>query len=668
MEHYGQNYFIKFKGVLMKQFKVFSLYFFLIVNMFSGLSVNAKSIVAADIVEGQQYVPNFLKNKSHLEKNANGITAYADAAGTRPVNGTGGAPTLSCTRTTSSPLDGDGSLLITKDAANRQGEGCGIQFTIDSAYKAKVLQIEMDYIVSSGTFSAGSSTTDSDLIVYLYDSTNSTLIEPSSIKFLASSTTLPDKFVANFQTSATGTTYNLILHQATTSASAYTFKADNLQVKPSQYVYGTPITDWVAYTPTYTGFGTTSNNDSYWRRVGDSIELSIKYTVGTSTATEARVSLPSGLTFGKFGTGKYHLAGRATRDNTGSSFSRDFGLFAVNGNSYLTFSIIDSSGTASGEAAQNGSSISVSGDDFVLRTHSIPIQGWSSSVQMSDSYDGRQIAFSAYLNSTTTFNNTTIIYDVKTFDKTASYSTSTGIFTAPKAGLVLAVAQGFSTTTAVGLFLKKNGSNVARSYQTSTANDDYAHIIKAVEVNAGDTLRVDTDGNYSIYGGSIDNYFEVYYLDNSQTISATEVVAARYTTAAGQSIPNSSTFTVIDFGTKDYDTHNAVTTGASWKFTAPIAGLYKVCSLNAYASSLAWTAGNAAYGAVFKGGSTNVGMIDDPPVWASVTDLVPIKGCNTVNLLAREYIDVRLANNRTGGNSTLQSSADYNYVTIERIK
>lgn len=133
---------------------------------------------------------------------------------------------------------------------------------------------------------------------------------------------------------------------------------------------------WIAYTPTYTGFGTTSSNDSYWRRVGDSIELSIKFTVGTSTATEARVSLPSGLTYGVFGSGKFHLVGRATRDNTGSSFSRDFGLFAVNGNSYLTFSIIDSSGTASGEAAQNGSSISVSGDDFVIRTHQIPITGW----------------------------------------------------------------------------------------------------------------------------------------------------------------------------------------------------------------------------------------------------------------------------------------------------
>ena len=129
----------------MKELKVISLYFFLIVNLFSGLHLEAKSIVSGDIVEGQAYQPNFLKQKGHFEKNANGTTAYADAAGTRPVDGSGGAPTLSCTRTTSSPIDGDGSLLITKDAANRQGQGCSIQFTIDSAYKAKVLQIEFDY-------------------------------------------------------------------------------------------------------------------------------------------------------------------------------------------------------------------------------------------------------------------------------------------------------------------------------------------------------------------------------------------------------------------------------------------------------------------------------------------------------------------------------------------
>ena len=42
-----------------------------------------QAIVKANIVEGQGYTPNFLVEKGHFEKNANGTLAYADAAGTR---------------------------------------------------------------------------------------------------------------------------------------------------------------------------------------------------------------------------------------------------------------------------------------------------------------------------------------------------------------------------------------------------------------------------------------------------------------------------------------------------------------------------------------------------------------------------------------------------------
>ena len=217
------------------------------------------------------------------------------------------------------------------------------------------------------------------------------------------------------------------------------------------------------------GFGSTTNNDSYWRRVGDSIELCVKFIVGTSTATEARLPLPSGLTVGKFGTGKFHLVGRATRDNTGSSFSRDFGLFAVNGNSYLTFSIIDTSGTSSGEAAQNGSSISVSGDDFVIRTLSIPITGWSSNSQVSDGWDARQIA--TLVNRVTSSQTISGASDVKiqwnnkVSDLTASFDSTTNYrFTVPSSGVYkfsgnIAISAAASSVN-VYAYLYKNGSPV----------------------------------------------------------------------------------------------------------------------------------------------------------------------------------------------------------------
>lgn len=50
-------------------------------------------------------------------------------------------------------------------------------------------------------------------------------------------------------------------------------------------------TDWISYTPTYTGFGTVSANNAWSKRIGDTLYIKGKFTCGTSTATEARITL-----------------------------------------------------------------------------------------------------------------------------------------------------------------------------------------------------------------------------------------------------------------------------------------------------------------------------------------------------------------------------------------
>ena len=188
-------------------------------------------------------IQNYILN-SHAELNTTGWATYADAAQATPVDGTGGSPTVTWTQTTTSPLDDLGSFVFTKDAVNRQGQGVSYAFTIDSASQAKVMTITCDYIVGSGTFVAGSSSVDSDLEVFIYDVTNSVLIQPSNYKLYSNSSTVASQFIANFQTPYNSTSYRLIFHCATTSASAYTVKVDNVKVSPTEYTYGTPITDW----------------------------------------------------------------------------------------------------------------------------------------------------------------------------------------------------------------------------------------------------------------------------------------------------------------------------------------------------------------------------------------------------------------------------------------
>jgi hypothetical protein len=146
----------------------------------------------------------------------------------------------------------------------------------------------------------------------------------------------------------------------------------------------------------------------------------------------------------------------------------------------------------------------------------------------------------------------------------------------------------------------------------------------------------------------------------SQLVSS---LSARYNSSAGQSI-TASTDTIVDFGTKDYDSHNAVTTGGSWKFTAPISGKYKVSAL-AVSGNNAWTtASQVLYAVLYKNGSaiTN-GPIETSRVAATFRMNAVLN--TSIDLLAGDYIDVRVFQSLT---ASLFASAQHVYVSIEYLK
>lgn len=178
-------------------------------------------------------IRQFITNGDAETNITGGWATYVDAAAAQPVDGTGGVPAnVTITTTATAPLRGLHSFLLTKDAANRQGQGWSYDFTIDQADKDKDISISADYIVNSGTFVSGSS---SDITVWVYDVTNSTLITPTTTTLSTSSTTIADNFQATFRSSATSTSYRLIFHVSTVSANAYALKIDSVKVYPEQY-------------------------------------------------------------------------------------------------------------------------------------------------------------------------------------------------------------------------------------------------------------------------------------------------------------------------------------------------------------------------------------------------------------------------------------------------
>lgn len=77
----------------------------------------------------------------------------------------------------------------------------------------------------------------------------------------------------------------------TSQFGALEFVSDGVTKWTSTTPVSSVITPWVAYVPTFTGFGAATNLGTWSRRVGSNLEVMSTFTAGVNTATEARMSL-----------------------------------------------------------------------------------------------------------------------------------------------------------------------------------------------------------------------------------------------------------------------------------------------------------------------------------------------------------------------------------------
>lgn len=512
---------------------------------------------------------------SDLEASVGSWLAYADAAGTTPVDATGGSPTLTCTRTTSSPLRGAGSFLVTKDAANRQGNGCSVAFTIDSADQGKPQQISFDYTIASGTFSGGTSSTDSDLAVYIYDVTNAVVVQPAAYKMDCAVASVNCSFKGYFQASSNSTSYRAALHVATTSASAWTIKADNMSVGPVVTGYGVPASDWIAFTPTINNFGTVSNNDAKYRRVGDSLHVMGQFTSGTLAGSTASLQLPSGLAIdnAKLPTtaSKNYMVGHFFRHQASTSIpaSTDgpWSTF-IDGSTTDRVFIAASFSAGSAFNKENGSALGSNGETFSY-SFIVPISGWSSNVQMSSDTDTRVVAAEAHASGAISWTATGgANFDVVDYDTHGAITTGANAwkYTAPVPGIYSVKIQTFAASTGAFVAVYKNGTIhkyitnfviVVGGYLATGAVD--------VKLAAGDYIDVRLDGG-TLTGSTsaTGNVLYISRVSGPSQIAMSEKVQVLYTGNAGTALTADTTN--IDFSTKVYDSHVA---WSGTGFTAP---------------------------------------------------------------------------------------------------
>ena len=154
---------------------------------------------------------------------------------------------------------------------------------------------------------------------------------------------------------------------------------------------------------------------------------------------------------------------------------------------------------------------------------------------------------------------------------------------------------------------------------------------------------------------------------NERTAKSTNVLVAnesnapiRYTSDSGQSIPGSST-AIVNFEDVDYDDDGLVTTGGSWAWTAPRAGVVKVSSsirYNAFSSNNQLDLYMFVNGVFYSILETKTGKDVD-------TDnaIIQLAGTDSVKVNKGDTIDIRTFNG-DGAARTLLNNAFGTYVNI----
>jgi hypothetical protein len=460
----------------------------------SGAGFATLAFLAAQTVDAKlksSMILNYI-DTSTPEKGVGAAITYADSAGAVPVDGVGGSPNVTFTRNTTSPIRGVADFKFSKDAANRQGQGFSIPFTIPTTDKGIKARMKFRYNSTSTNYAAG------DMVMYVYDVTNSLLLTPVV-------TALP-KHTSIFETTfdlTTGTSYRLIGHVATTNASAYDVHFDDFRVDIERQGVAASISGPQFWTPTFTAFGTVTNIALSWVKVGTRLKATGTFKAGTPTASTAKLSLPSGLTVNP----AYHInnkndIGRAilTAGAVQSVFSNgnEAVVMADSSDPGAVFFSIETRDSASNNVMvpQAGNSIfnangnvSIWFEVEIAQFAGAAVDLLSESVVQSNV---RVQATGTSIGSTASGVEVTAVYPTEEKDTHNAYDSSTGIFTAPVAGDYHVDAR-FTwdgpSTNYIWLTIRKN-STAVKTVEFNGGN--YSAISGVVSCAKGDTISIRT--------------------------------------------------------------------------------------------------------------------------------------------------------------------------------
>jgi hypothetical protein len=237
---------------------------------------------------------------------------------------------------TSSPLHGDVSALLTHDSVANQSFKQVI--AVDRKFRGEAMTMRLN---------VKSNATAGNVTLNVYDETNAAnLVVSEQLQLSDDTSGALNKIAFTIPETCASLSYTVT---ALPEAGSPVTRVDDIIAELAvtslleTSVEVPNITAWQGYTPTFQGFGTPSAVEFEWRQVGEDVEIRGKFTSGTSTAVEARVSLPAGLT--SSGTDKIpslQVVGNAAR-NVISASTNDFSVLIDPSATFVNFGTYNSS-------------------------------------------------------------------------------------------------------------------------------------------------------------------------------------------------------------------------------------------------------------------------------------------------------------------------------------
>jgi len=502
-----------------------------------------------------------------FELSADGWVKYKDAAGDKPVDGTGGTSTLTLLHNTAGThLDGVADLFVTVPASNVQGEGFSYDFDLTgNGYKANNLTISFMYTTSSN-----------DIIfrVYIVDKDTGAVIEPVPTEILPA-TNKP--WTGTFQAAASSDSYRLVVHVASTSTSGSSMTFDNFFVGPQEIAVG-PILKIQSLNFTEAGssladlaleirFSSALDDDDF---VGDSV---LEIEDDTSNTRTKFVALEDC-------TVTVSVSGQTDADNrffkvfkNGATISVGTGRSASDESSLSAASVE----LEVGEYITVGTNTNVRNSGALVYLNMIATSKSYTQISTTDA-GARDISVSASGNAGTTLtsNVTPIDFANETIDNSSSWSGDT--FVLPESGRYALSGMAYYTAAAPntylwvkvvgGIFVQKEIISLAQSaLYTQHFDIEYSG-------SKGDELQIRISGTKTLSNSSQEHYISIHKVQSPQQMAASEkVTEVFYENSGGGSIGTSAT--AIIYADKTSSTHSAYnsTTG---EFTAPRSGRVKV--------------------------------------------------------------------------------------------